>query len=225
MLASETELSTKLTGKVVGAPDCISTLKMTAGHAEISIAPGDSTETRLTIDDVQCGASYIRLEVEDLPSEYYTFAPSYLRTLTPGDVGRFIIYLDIPLDAEYKAYTATYKLYTSEGRYTGPEFTLSIEDIEKPQLSARTEFISEGSTQEEEDDTQFWWLIMLGSVIFVAAIHASEYFENKLHENEPKRKSRTSGKTTLRSLVKKERAKEEKDVKRVERALKKRKKK
>jgi hypothetical protein len=66
---------------------------------------------------------------------------------------------------------------------------------------------------------------MLGSVIFVAAIHASEYFENKLHENEPKRKSRTSGKTTLRSLVKKERAKEEKDVKRVERALKKRKKK
>ncbi|HIK01539.1 TPA: hypothetical protein H1008_00270 [archaeon] len=223
MLASESELTAKLTGKVVGAPDCISTLKMTPGHAEIVLAPGSSAETTLTISDVQCGASYIRLDVEDLPSEYFEFAPSYLRTLTPGDTGRFIIYLDIPLDAEYKAYTATYKLYTSEGRYAGPELTLSIEDVEKPQLRARTESITEGSPSEKEsmDNSQFWWLIMLGAVVFVAAIYASEYFEKKLHENEEKRKRPSHGKTTLRSLVKKDRKKEELNIKRVSKALKK----
>jgi len=223
MLASESEMTAKLTGKVVGAPDCIATLKMTPGHAEIVLAPGSSAETTLTISDVQCGASYIRLEIEDLPSEYFAFAPSYLRTLTPGDTGRFIIYLDIPLDAEYKAYTATYKLYTSEGRYAGPELTLSIEDVKKPQFSARTESITEGSPAEKESmgNKQFWWLIMLGAVVFVAAIYASEYFEKKVHENETKRKGPSQGKTTLRSLVKKDKKQEEGKIERVSKALKK----
>lgn len=207
VILSTTVLSGGISGHIIGVPSsCISRIHINAPDS-IEMYPGESTTFEVEIYNVSCGVSYVRLSLLAFDDGWYEVAPSSIPVIAPRESKYFVVYLDIPGNADLKTYATPYQVRTNQGTFTLGDFELNIVEPEKPKEDISTQ-ISSGDAPEQKseimplsENAKFWYGVAMIASIFAIILVGMEVF-GRLESFEEASRSRT-GRELSKELGKK----------------------
>ncbi|MFO7872661.1 MAG: hypothetical protein R6U26_03415 [Candidatus Undinarchaeales archaeon] len=183
VILSTLVLSSGLSGYIVGVPSsCKSKLSIEAPES-LEAYQGDMASFEVKIYNVSCGVSYARLELYTIEDDWYDTAPTSIGVIPPGEEKSFMVYLDVPLDAELKTYSTPYRIYTNEGTFTVGNLELILIEPEKPKAEITNQISTgEGPVQTEtnlpfSENAKFWYGIALLASILAIAMLGTDVFK------------------------------------------------
>ena len=159
--------------------------------SSIDIYPGGSGEYIVTISNVMCGMSHVVVEMNNVPTDYYTIEPALAAAIAPLESMDFTISLDIPLGSDFKTYLGTYDIKTNQGWFTRGETEVNIKappakpEIEVPIVTGPTKEVRVSAQQ----GISGWWIVGLLATILAILLIASEYFAETHKEEHVKLKT------------------------------------
>jgi len=184
-----------VSGYVIGIPSsCTASFSLDAPDT-ITLSPGETHSYDVTIYDMKCGLSYIRLELLGLSEDWYDIAPSYIGVIAPiQGAKKFVVYIDIPLGTNTKVYSTEYRIYSNEGTYTKGMTEFDISEPVKPasQGTIYREGTRATSTPKApvSENTKFWYAVAIVASVLAFIVLGSSYFAN-LEEQGDALKQRT----------------------------------
>ncbi len=212
VILSTVVLSSGISGYIVGIPsNCRSKISIDAPET-MDIYQGSTASFEVKIHNVSCGVSYTRLELYTIDESWYDTAPTSIGVIPPGEEKSFMVYLDVPLDAELKTYSTPYRIYTNEGTFTLGNLELTVIEPEKPKAEITNQISTgEGPVQEEtslpfSENAKFWYGIALLASILAIAMLGTDVFKQVEEFDEASR--RRTGKELSKAMGKKSKKKE-----------------
>jgi len=180
-MISFNSLMSKITGRIVGLPDC--RVSMNIGIPEaFTIYPGDTTDITFEVSDVKCGVTHASLTLIDFPAEYYSVTPDYHASLYPSETHKYVVHFYAPESDAGMFYIAKAKISGDNMMFYSNDFEVTVALLpEKPAKTAGAPVISDLVVTEAngepgvEASPRAWWLISFISVITAISFVIYEY--------------------------------------------------
>ncbi|MDP7282309.1 MAG: hypothetical protein QF475_01570 [Candidatus Undinarchaeales archaeon] len=179
-LISFNELVSRVTGDIVGLPDCMASMQFSIPETS-TIYPSTITDVEVKVSDVRCGVNHAVLTLPDIDESLYTVSPAVHNSLYPKREYVYTVSFDIPEELAGKVYS-TQALITGDGMLFKSEY-FEIRTEAMPSKPAKT--ISPDIIENIDSESKgildvflsknAWWGISIVAVLAAIALVIYEF--------------------------------------------------